>query len=496
MKKKFSNEYFKLILVFVIGLLITFPLLQPSFNVDFYCTMKNGFLHSSKTFLKAGRLFTASVYFINYLLKMPYNLFSTVSLLLANVFLSFSCFKVFMCLKEHTKNNKIKLFFTLVGCFLMFYNPLTLELLLFEEAFVICAGIFFSVLAAINFVEKKNHLLTIISMLIAVTCYQGVICFFLPLVFLLEVLYLNGDIRKEYKIILKKGIIAGMYYGFSLVFTFIVVKIVNTFILTDGTQKLGHIDIIYNVKKFFTLLFNSSISLFGYCNRLVFYFTILVFLVLIILILNKKNKNNFIKYLYMLLNISLCFIMPFIPNLGMNSASNYTAARMACSIGATIGLLIIYFVLYFDFDSKKNKIVKNIFYLLVTFFFMYNSYKYIYTSFCSLNRYKEDMISINRINIMVDEYEKKNNVKIKTIYYTKDSSVNYFYYKYKLYNSHNFRLYAIDWAMKCSVNINNNYEYIEMTKEEKEKYFKDKEYDVFSKEQFVFENEKLYMLIY
>ena len=92
----------------------------------------------------------------------------------------------------------------------------------------------------------------------------------------------------------------------------------------------------------------------------------------------------------------------------------------------------------------------------------------------------------------------ENNIEVKNIYYATDSHVNYYYYQQQLTNSYNYRLYAIDWAMQCSINIgkDHNYKYTKMSDKYKKRYFNDKEYDSFSDEQLVFVNDKLYLLIY
>ena len=107
------------------------------------------------------------------------------------------------------------------------------------------------------------------------------------------------------------------------------------------------------------------------------------------------------------------------------------------------------------------------------------------------------MESIGKIHEIINKYEEKNNVQVKEIYYAKDSHVNYFYYENVVLNSHNYRLYAIDWAMSCAINIKEErFIYKEMSKKDKKKYFKEKEYNAFSEEQLIFDGNKMYLLIY
>ena len=208
---------------------------------------------------------------------------------------------------------------------------------------------------------------------------------------------------------------------------------------------------------------------------------------------NQEKKDDFYwsKVLYLSINILLCIGMPFVPNLGMNSAMNYTAARMIVSIGSIIGLTIIYATVYFDSISLKN--TKKLLILLVTIYSVYNSFNFFYTSYVGLKRYENDMKSIQIIHEKIKEYEIQYGIKVKTIKY--DSKANNYYYEYGITNSYNYRVYATAWAMKCAINMGKDkYEYIEMTDEEKDTYFGDIKY--IEDSQFIFENDTLYLMLY
>lgn len=497
-KKFFERKVNIVCLLFIIGLIITIPSLIPSFNVDGYCTYAFGYLDSAKTFMKSGRLFTALIYVVSHGINLPFEIFSIISIVLANLFLALTIYKLFDHLTKYIDKSLLSKVMLLLGVFLIFYNPLTLELLLFEEAFIMCAGIYFAVLAALKFIDynKKGYLLSALYLIISAICYQGIVCYFIPVAFLLVVINLGRDLKKEIPEIIKKGIIACIIYGISLIVSFVIVKFINSYIFTDGTQKLGTLDIIYNIKKAIELMFYSLKGLFGFGNRVIFYGFSILGTLFVSLSTIKNSKNHWTKVLYFICNLGLCVVMPFVPNLGMNSASNYTAARMIGSICSVAGFIVIYGIIYFNILKKEN--LKTIFIIMASLYSLYIGYEFLRTTSVGLKRYRNDMESIEKLHNKIAEYELENNIEVKNIYYATDSHVNYYYYQQQLTNSYNYRLYAIDWAMQCSINIgkDHNYKYTKMSDKDKERYFNNKEYDGFSDEQLVFVDDKLYLLIY
>lgn len=500
MKKNLFQKFLqnKLLIVFIFGLIITLPTLIPSYNVDGYCTYANGYLYAAKIFMKAGRIFTAFIFYFNNLIKLPMPIFSTISAILSNLFLALSINKLYKYFKKYIKiNNKFSDYLLLLGVFLIFYNPFNLELFIFEESFVMIAGIYFMVCGAIKFMNKslKSYLISFLLVLLGTICYQGIVCYFIPILFLLVALELKGNLKEDYKNILLKGLIAICIYGISLIISYGIVKIVNIFIFTEVNPKLGTIDLILNIKSFFILMYSSLKSLCGYGSRIIFYLSILAIILIIILNYVKKEKNYWIKVFYMFFNIFLCVIMAFVPNLAMSSTSNYTAARMIGSIGTIVGILIIYCILYFNILTKKT--LKYSLIIIALGYFVYISIISFFTTYTALNTYKEDMNIVGLVKEKIVEYEKLNDIKITKIFYAKDSSVSWLYNSY-VPNSSNYRVYAVYWAVGCVFNMDEitHYEVEMMNNEDKELYFSNKNYSSFNDEQLVFKDDTLYLLLY
>ena len=60
----FIKKYWVLILGVLISTIINIPHLSPSYYLDGYCSLCEGFSNYALTFVKAGRYITAAVYYI------------------------------------------------------------------------------------------------------------------------------------------------------------------------------------------------------------------------------------------------------------------------------------------------------------------------------------------------------------------------------------------------------------------------------------------------
>ncbi len=489
-KKILKSNLMKYFLILFIGLIITLPAIIPSYNLDGYCNFASGYLLTAGNFLKSARLFTALMFYLLSFTKIPYSFFSILSLIFSNVFNSLAVYKLGSYINNKNINkNKLAKLITFICSFLIFYNPMVLELFLFEESVIMFLGVYLTLLSAIKLCEtnKRNVAFSLVYLILGTCCYQGVICYYLPILLLLLVVN-----KFDFKTIIQKIVIGGIIYGLCLIISYVLVKFINSYIIIDVNSRLGRLDIIENIQFIIQTLKIIVLELFDYINIYWFYIVNIILIILFLYLFCKNKEKNKLILLYLFVNISLCILMPFVPNLGMNSDANYTAARMCLSIGSTVGILGIYCLL--QVDNKFSL------YSLITIIGVYTIYIftiYFHTTYIQYDTYKKDMNYLNTLFEKIDNYEKDNNVKVTKIYYAHDSKVDSHYSK-KTMNSTNYRVMAIDWAMDCAVSIRENHRYLytKMTDEEKLKYFANMEYDSINDKQFVFVDDALYLLIF
>lgn len=478
-----------------LGCLLTCILFIPSFNMDGICTKYYGYDLTSLNFLGAGRLITYITYVFFSVIRLPVELLSIISIFLSNVFLSI-CVIDFYEIINREKNKNILLY---ILSFLLIYNPITLELFLFDEAFIMCLGILFGVKAVkiLNTNIKNKYLISVLLASMCAMCYQGILCIFLPIGFLNIIL--NNDIystKKEVKNIIKEFSKLLIVYAFALIINFAIMKFISLFII--DSKKTGSLNIFKNIIYAIRFCFESIKTLGGYANTKIYYLINVLLTVcgLVLLIIKKINK----KYVfYILFTILLTIVSPFVINLAMNTEENYTAARMYISIGFITPILAIY--LYKYFNILKIKSIKIIFYSLIIIYFSFVSYNYIIITKGGLDSYNMDIEYMNNIEKEIINYEISSGKKIKNVYWSYDINST-FCNDVGFCNSYSYRFFATDWSAESAIGVLNTEEklnYIKMSAYDKNKYFKEKiniDYMYYSNDQLVFDENNLYLLIY
>lgn len=487
MKKKLI----KYILAFVLGCLFTCILFIPSFNMDGICTKYYGYDLTSLNFLGAGRILTYLSYVFFAVIKLPISALSVLSILLSNIFLSISVVDIYEIINNE-KGNK-KLLFIL--SFLLIYNPITLELFLFDEAFIMCLGILFGIkgIKILNSNLESKYFISVIFTSLCAMCYQGVLCIFLPLAFLNIILRAKyQNMKDELKYIVKELFKVLLIYFLVLLINFVLLKCINIFIISS--KKSATLNIFGNIVQAIRLCIWSIKTLDGYVNIKLYYF--IMFLFGIYLIIAKINKKMNFKYMfYLLFTIALSIGSPFIINLAMNTSENYTAARMYVSIGFIIPIISIYIYKYFNILTKS--IYKIIFYALIGIYFIFVFTGYIIISKGGLDSYNMDIKYINNIKNEITNYENESGKKVKRIYWAYDIDSK-FCHDVGFCNSYSYRFFARDWSAESAIGVlNENIDYIKMSDDDKLEYFDtDINYTKYEREQLIFDNESLYLLIY
>lgn len=453
--KKLIKKYWPLLTAFIIGSIINAHYFIPSWSFDGYCNLCDTFKVYALHFIKAGRYFSALIYFIVDLLKIDYSVFSTISIIFSLVFLSCGVYVIHKDLINLVKKNILTEVIIFIGAFLICFNPFNAEFFVFEEGFSMSLGILLSILSAsIFFKQEKNYFIkSFLALLFAAICYQSTVCMFLPYAFLLITLdNKKKNIIENIKDNWKKYIIGLIIYGSSLLSAFLLLKIILK-IFALNSYKFGELNILTNIKTIFRLFKEVSASLLFFIKKEYFYgvINIVLFITIPLLFINfKKNINRFI---FILIMCFLCMGICFVPNLAMNSSANYTAARMLSSFGATPGFIILMLLVY-EFNKKDFMLEKyfhvfiviiGIIYTLTVCCFSFNA------SSDSYKRYQNDLAYLNNI-----EKNVKNIDKFKNVYYVIDSSVQPFY-KDPI-NGNNYRMYFFGWAFECGYKafINDN----------------------------------------
>lgn len=470
------------IVVFLITMIITYVAIPISHPLDSYCTMCNGYKDTAIWFLKNGRVFSYLFYNLFGLLNLSYDYLGMISIIIGNIILSYA---IILLYKELKTDNKYLKYIMILLLILLFYNPLYIDILLLDEAFIIDLGLLFMILASIKF-NKEKYLLSLLYLILGIMCYQGIVSYFIVLVFILN------DKKLLIQDYIKKISLIIILYGLSFLSNLLIIKLVG-FILKDITSKVGTFNIISNIKIIISeLLPESLLHLFGFINIKYYYLiSFMLLIVCFIYIIKNKDKTNNIVLLFILLVSAI--ITPFIPNIFMNTDVNYTAARMTLTLGIIPTILLLFLIINF----KINKNVIYVLGMISVIILGLSSYHIHQNMKIDLKRFDTDIEYINILKENISKYELENDIKVDKIYYTYDTDSAY-YYNFGYANGANIRLLKVDWALECAIKayIDKDISIIKMDNNKSELLFKDKEYDDFNLEQLVFEDNKLYLLIY
>lgn len=470
--KIIENKYFLIVIIFVIGSLITIPSLKPSYNMDGFCSGSWGYSNYALIFVEAGRYITAFLYYLFGVLHIKESFVSILSIVLSNLFLSIAVYLIYKKVLEYIKAELLEKILAFIASFLICYNPFVIEFFLFEESFVMCGAFLLTIYAAnILFTNKEYRFFkSYLILFVASMAYQGILCFYIPYVFLILTIKnkdtnIKENIKNNYLFYIK-GVIA---YGMSLASSFLTLKIVLK-IFALKSQKMGTIDILANASKIIKLMKKTFIYFFNYISPFVFYSVFIIILIILLILTIDSFKERISYFTYVLFLVLFSIIFAFIPNLGMNTLENYTAARMTISIGSIIGFMFIISLLFVSKDNKYRNYVLIILVFLSLSFATYDCYNYLKNNYYGLNRYKNDVLYANEIKKVISDYEKDSNYKIENMYYHIEPTVGYYYTGF--HTGYNIRFYAVDWGFSCGTNylINTDYHIEKMNDDDYTKY--------------------------
>lgn len=347
------------------------------------------------------------------------------------------------------------------------FNFMYIEDMYFIESFVMSISLLLFILAADILVQKdKNSAIkSLLFVIVGVMFYQGSICMFFTMVFLISILKNSVNIKQIVIDVLKSGIIA-------LVSVLINIGLVNIIGNIYGMEqgRLGKItEIFSNISK---ILQNTLIILTGSCSLYPKFLYLLFIVVIIFLTIayfgnDKKGDITIIKlvsiFIMGILSSSVIFILAY---------TSFYSGRLRLAIGATIGMFFI--ILYTDTNIFEDKrITKYLATGLLILYLISNVGEYIYL----MNQHKEvnrlEKIDVQEIDNYIKDYENQTGIKVTKIVNVRVIGKEEKAYYSSIKNQSTFTFTAIrsDLAVDAVINFytNRNLELVDISyKKEKE----------------------------
>ncbi len=456
----------------VVNILIFKEFLTGHYATDSYNLIGIGYIEYLKeNFLPGGRIFSALLYYIAFLSRISYKNLFVLSLFAGLIISNIMFIKLKnICLNSKKKWNWLELFLLNIASYYTIFNAMYLENLYFAETFIMSLSVYFYLLAAKYFSDKKSKYIikTILFSSLGVFCYQGTVSAFFAFFILFELL-------KDKKIIeiWKDIILSCVSIVIAILVNMIQIKVTcNILQIEQGRLQF---DLVNN----FILGLEQVINMFMNTFYSGFYFHIIaiVFMFAIFFACTKSKKD--IDFLGIIIIVIICLGAAIIPTLSGTSAIH--SARIRFSVGACIGLIYLFLITKTNIFST-NKIISTILTIVLLIYGIFNTYNYILNINISKKINVVDIQETEKVIKYIEQYEEKNNIEVSCIAIYLDQENSYKgVYKDLItdYSSMNWSALRTRWSSKeiieyCS---NRKFEKKEMTEEEKIQYLEEVDED-------------------
>lgn len=464
--KRFNKKIYKDAIVFCIILLINVVIfknfLTEHYTTDSYNLINIGYIQYLKeNFLPGGRIFSALLYYIGFLLKIPYESLFTLSLMGGLIISTIMIIKLKnICLKEKEKWSLLEIFILIIASYYTIFNAMYLENLYFAETIIMALSVYFYMLAAKSCLEK-GIIKSIVFACLGVFCYQGTVSAFFAFLILFELLN-----NKDFLEILKD-----MLWACCPIIVAISINMIQINLTCHILQIEQHrlqFNIIYN----FVLGFKQVINMFMNTLHYGYYLYTIAFISLLTLLCKEKKLKNYINFLNIIIIVVICLGAAIIPTLSGTSALFSTRIRF--SVGACIGVVYLFLVTKTNIFSS-NKIISICFMVSLVIYGILNTYSYIYNIEISKKIDIRDIQEAKNIANYIECYEAENNVEVTYIAIYLDYKNSYKGVYHDLltdYSVMNWSALRTCWSSKEIIEYfgNKKLEKRCMTEEEKTKY--------------------------
>jgi len=477
------------VIIFTITSAIYFPLLKGHYATDTYNIINKGYETYAITYsLNDGRPIMCLISLIAQKLNMPIMVYVIILTAIALIVSNISVIKLKnITVKYIEEKNKKTEYIILAIAYIIIFNFAYLENLQFAECAIMSVSILLNIIAAQQIVEKKkNYILkSIIISILSIQFYQGTMNWLFTITFVLSLLKEKKINMQVIKNVLFSVLCGALGCGVNMIQIKITGKI---FGLTQS--RMGSIKNIFsNINVILESLNGTLQSTYGLFPKNMLYIFLIVILIYS-LIFMRKNKCNIT--LNLLAIILICIGTVYGPSLFTLSA--FGTGRMAFSIGAMIGLMLLY--IYCNLEN--NKIEEAILYSIM--------FLYIFISIGSSIIVMEEHKIVNNLDKQesqivgkwIEEYEEQNNIEVKNVVFMYNSNSKLFYSDLSSGSALCYKSLVKEWSRIGALNYYNNRKFLEQKNKSLyyQEYFSNKKWDKLDKEQLIFDGDTLYYCLY
>ena len=486
-KNFFEREDFKYYGVVIFLLLFLFGFfIHDHLAPDTMVLYNEGYLGNGKIYFTNGRLVMYGLLWLMDYLNINFLTFKLISWIIGVSSLFVGIVALFKILKRYTNNNWLNI----IASFMVIANVFVVEFFYFAEfTGVMCFGILMTILSSsfiISYLEKRektNFLKALMCSTVAMFSYQGVMAYVVVIPVLCSFKYM-----KNFKDFIRNNIIIFTNYLIPCLLGLLWSSIAG------ATRIKGEIVLTKSVEK----IFKHTLYLVGVTQeelpKFLYLFLIAVIGISIIIMIvkqNKKEKNT--KLLYLIYSSLVIAITPLVPFIIMATESIGINGRSAIALGSIIGFLFIFYLT----TLKNNKYFNIGAVICFVSIVLLTSYSYQKIAINAIIINKMDEVESKRIVEIIKNYQSDNNITVKKIGYQYDKHPIVVYPGSEYINSMTVRAMHIDWS---AINYLSYYMgqdlYLTTVREDVKEYCSIRDWNEFSNEQIIFDNDQIYICVY
>jgi len=483
------------ICVFVFSMIANNAFLHRHYSSDAMCLLEHGyFIYPTKYFLLDGRIISTLVCYLGGVLNLPVDTYLFISNLIGILFLSIAIVILFkFIIKYLDVNNKWVKFMILLSVYTIIFNHMDIEYLLFPESCVMCAGLLFSIIAVKTYLStgKGKKFESFMWLLLSSMCYQGLISIFPTLVITLVFLKIKENTKETLKYYIKETFKVGVMFVLALTICAGLIALFSH-LLQASSYRLERISNILTVAK--QIPYSTLYVLIGQVSRVPIYLAVIVMTITNILTIRYGKNKLFLKYI-------LAMITAYMFSMGPILVFGYVHARMLMSIGAAMGISLLFISTILNDNSdniSKTDVKIVIMSICIIAYFIFNIINNYTNGYQHLKAFELDEQLGAKISKVVQNYEENSGIEVTKFSYCGDITVQGYENGIKQLGSLTERKFAMPHCIRESVNYYCNKKLQEVKFPAKIYYenFYGKEYTGFSEEQFLFIEDTLYMCVY
>lgn len=486
-KKERKESLVIFVTILIMGLITCGVFLRFHMITDTYWNMDLGYEGYKKYPLQDGRIVNYLVLTIGQALNIPMQVYAVFMMIATLIFQCCSTYLIYqyLCKKMKTRNEEVTLLtktIILLGSFMTVFNPMIVEAFAYMEL-VMALSIFLCTKASILINENKKCKIVMALILISIAsmAYQGTINFFIILSIFLFLIDEKKSVKEWIVHLLKIGCICIV----ALTLMIIAIQLGALLTATEQTRLTHELNIMQNIKNLLFISFNVLINTFGLFQKATL--ILCIWITMIILLLTRQEIiRKILKYMLILIIAVFSCTVPLFLQRGLS-----VSARMLMAVGAIIGLSIIY-VLFQNTENKKYiQVIVLIFSIIAV---GVNTFNYINLGIMNIKTQKSEAQYCQKIRQSIEEYEKETGIEITKVAIYKEK-VRHLTYENLPINTFTIRAIYANWSDIHCLNYytNKKLQQVPKRKDIYITYFKAKNWNEFSKEQLVFQDDTLHL---